>query len=80
MTVYVGLAIADKPRVQHIAKPVVYDWGDRLSLCRYFVIPAEEHTRRRDAYLRGSWRKTTATPIDYEALPMCKRCQKASKA
>ena len=81
MSVYVGLAIADKPRVQHIAELVPDEWDDRRSLCRLYVIPAGEHIKRRAMYLRGSHRKSTATPIDYDRLPICRRCaQKASKA
>ena len=79
MTVYVGLGIADKPRVQHLAKPIRDRWDlGQLSWCRVYVLDAEEHDRQRMKWINSGHRKSTATPIDYDALPMCKRCQKAS--
>ena len=77
MTVYVGTGLADKPRVQHLASPIPgSDEGwpyERLSLCRFCIIPAEEHDRRRRQFGFG---KKSLTHIAYDGLPMCKRCTK----
>lgn len=73
MTVYVGTGIADKPLVQHLAAPVPDEWTSRqLSLCRFYILTAEQHDRARRSYGFGK----PLTPIDYERLPMCKRCTK----
>ena len=75
MSVYVGMGIADKPRVQHLPKPILNDWeSQQLSLCRRVVMTAEDHDRQRRHY---GFRKPL-TVIDYEHLPVCKFCERIS--
>ena len=78
MTVYVWRSWYEKPRVQHLATP--HERQDATALCGATVWPAEAHNRIRRTYTPSRTRHRL-TPIDYDRLPICRRCaQKASKA
>jgi hypothetical protein len=62
MTVYVWRNSTNRPRLQHRLDPE----RDQVAYCGTRVDTAEYHAQGRYAL----------TTYEYEALPMCKRCQK----
>ena len=74
MTVYVWLNTNLKPRVQHLPDP---DRHGSIALCGQRVETAYSHHLRRTR-LTMPIRRHRLTHIDYDTLPMCRRCQKAS--
>ena len=77
MTVYVWRNIADKPRVQHHVDPAV-DWTC-TALCGQRIETSDSHACRRK-YFAMTGHRDSLTTIDYDHLPMCKRCARAKGA
>ena len=70
MKIYVLTDYTRRPTVRHLAY-----MGGHIAECNYLTVaPADEHAHY--------WAKyhPNAAPIDYDHLPMCKRCARAKGA
>ena len=77
MTVYVWTCF-EKPRVRHLPYHDSSTDTALQSKCGAWTFTAERHDNHRRNVTAPAWRERLK-PIDYDNLPLCKRCEKASR-